>query len=504
VTKVTTPKGYETTFEYNDADRLVMVNKQVSVDSLLEYVAKASLISERSIFYPEKEYGFKLYMEPDLQITAIDTTVEYDARVYEIVSSTPLIAGVSVDTSIPGLIKVTGMGLSITEGKDVCGITFSTLENVKGTGYVTISPESTYVDGSGHQYRFTEVVGKTAEIKAPDMNGDGEVKADDFTVTALLKGKTHADPSYHEKYDIDADGMVDIPDLDYIKDWLFKDSSSGMIGLEKIKFYEKFTNAVYSVSSQTETRTTSYGYDNAGNITSITDCNANQTIYGYDINNRLISVTDQEGNTSRIFYSETGKRVKEILPENYDEILDDGPGTCYEYDSMGRLSKVTDAQGNVVQKLVYDINGNEINYSYNSDGLLTGRSVAGDDIYNKYLYNRDGTMLAAINNSRVNRFGYTAQGWLQNRYANGVLKLQYEYDKNGSVTGVTDEFGNISGYGYDTLGRLETVLDGANVIASYIYNEDSTIDEISYGSGITAAFSYDRDRNITSLMNKDP
>ena len=90
------------------------------------------------------------------------------------------------------------------------------------------------------------------------------------------------------------------------------------------------------------------------------------------------------------------------------------------------------------------------------------------------------------------------------RYTNGILKLQYAYDKNDRVTGVTDEFGNTTGYEYDTLGRIDRVLDSAVEIASYTYNEDSTIQQVSYNTGITASLNYDRDRNIISLINKDP
>ena len=87
-----------------------------------------------------------------------------------------------------------------------------------------------------------------------------------------------------------------------------------MNSLEKIKFYERITNAVYSDSIQTVTRTTSYQYDSAGNITRVTDCNQNNIVYEYDAYNRLIRTTDQSGDTTRIYYDETGNIIKEVLP----------------------------------------------------------------------------------------------------------------------------------------------------------------------------------------------
>jgi hypothetical protein len=54
------------------------------------------------------------------------------------------------------------------------------------------------------------------------------------------------------------------------------------------------------------------------------------------------------------------KSIKEVSPENYNQESDNGPGTTYTYDSMNRLVLTSDASGNIVQKNVYDVNGNII------------------------------------------------------------------------------------------------------------------------------------------------
>jgi len=71
----------------------------------------------------------------------------------------------------------------------------------------------------------------------------------------------------------------------------------------------------------------------------------------YDEMNRKIKVTDPDGNTTRIFYDNTGNIVKYVEPGNYNPEKDDGVGTTYLYDSMNRLIQIVNAAGIVVEKI---------------------------------------------------------------------------------------------------------------------------------------------------------
>ncbi len=212
----------------------------------------------------------------------------------------------------------------------------------------------------------------------------------------------------------------------------------------------------------------SYTYDHMGNVTRTTDGNGNPTTYTYNTLNELASITDAQG-----------------LKVNY------------KYDRQGRLTRETDR------------NGNLISYSYNSDNHLIGKVALGVQEYEKYLYNRDGSLLAAINNNSVETYSYTPNGYINSEARNGKTILEYRIDKNGRVTRVTDAEGDYTGYTYDIVGRIKSVVEGSksegsDVTATYSYNTDNTIASIDYASGIKAAYDYDSDKNISYLINKNP
>ena len=58
--------------------------------------------------------------------------------------------------------------------------------------------------------------------------------------------------------------------------------------------------------------TTSYTYDQAGNLSTTTDANGNVTSYTYDTEGRMVSMTDGMGNTWSYEYDAEGNLTEEI------------------------------------------------------------------------------------------------------------------------------------------------------------------------------------------------
>ncbi|MBM7615103.1 RHS repeat-associated core domain-containing protein [Alkaliphilus hydrothermalis] len=205
-----------------------------------------------------------------------------------------------------------------------------------------------------------------------------------------------------------------------------------------------------------------YQYDFAGNVVMSKDGKENTTYYNYNSLNLVSSITDPSNQTIIYLYDKEGRRVKEI-----------------------------------------DRNGNTINYHYNRDNNLTLRQVEGTQDVESYYYNKDGTLLAAANSNGIDVFEYTLGGYLKRKSRNGETQLDYTYNKNGNVTGVTT-MGKTTNYTYDVLGRLDTVSEGSSLLATYTNNVDNTIATINYNTGINITYGYDRDKNITSILQKDP
>ncbi len=633
------PAGHKTVFEYDAANRLIKKSEEVSESTININHTTVSLTALQGAVLPGQQSTYKLEIQPDTTVIGFDIQIEYDARVCEFIEAKAEEAGITVNADIEGKIKLSTSSSTIDQKALLASITFKIKEDVSGKGYVIISPTSTYTDHEGKK-KFAEGTGKTVANKSFDMNKDGKVEINDFSLLAQKVGLAKGNPNYDEKFDIDGNGVIEKLDLDALKDYLLTATGDEALlnPIKQAPFAEKFTNLSYKEETHTTTRTTNYEYDKAGNLTKEINTNGNSITYGYDAYNRLTSLTDQIGNTTSITYDEIGNKTKETLPE--------GNSITYVYDAMNRLQEVRDTQGNILQKNSYDINslvirttdaktglssgveytydignrlqtittpeakakgktsttytydalgnaatytdgenntttyerdmwgkirtlidpynvrsiynydyagnvrsttdgnnnttqyiynslnqlteikdpsgqsityeydkdgrmikeydrnGQTLIYKYNSDNNLISRSVNTTGEEEKYLYNKDGSLLGAIGFTGVDTFEYTSAGQLLRKLRNGKLVLEYDYDKNGNVKRVTDVTGQTVQYNYDNNGRLQTVLNGNSEVTSYQYNSDNTLSSVNYSSGINISYSYDKDKNIISLIQR--
>ena len=123
-----------------------------------------------------------------------------------------------------------------------------------------------------------------------------------------------------------------------------------------------------------------YAYDALGNIIRYTDGEGNTTTYERDMWGRAVRITDAENVNTYYTYDYAG---------NVTSSKDGNSNTTYyRYNSLNLLYQVEDPagydnlprqEGRLARKT--DRNGNEINYSYNSDGQLTNKTVTGEEIY---------------------------------------------------------------------------------------------------------------------------
>lgn len=656
IESVQNPEGHITNFEYDSARRLIAKKEEVTASEIDIYNTAISVNTAKTAIMPGEQVDYQIKLNPDrnMVVAGADIYIKYDARICEYIDCQQKLDGISVNASTIGEIKISGAFTGKNVETILSTLRFKLKVGISGKGFITISPISTYKNNDGKTFKFTEGIGKVVSAKTLDMNGDGKVQTNDFTLLAKSKGATPYDLSYDEKYDIDGNGKIDAFDLNYMKEHLFSgnQNSTELKSVEQAKFYEKFTNAVYQDSDSKVVRQTAYEYDKAGNI--IKEIYWNGTIeYKYDAYNRLISVKDKANNVSRVFYDEVGNVTKEVLPENYNSSTDNGTGTQYIYDAMNRLVEVRDTNGIVVKRNLYDIsglvikaidaagyaagqsdserygieynydignrvetiitpeakingkttssykydainslisytdgeqnttrytsdmwgkitsvtdpygivttysydkagnlselvdgnnnkttytynslnklsemtdpmgqrvtykydkegrlrqhtdrNGQDILYEYTTDGNLTSKRVADKNELVRYLYNMDGSMLATIDSTGVDKFSYNSNGQAILKSRNGKEILKYSYDRNGNVLSVTDQTGQSTGYTYDINNNLKTVKDGNDVVATYSYNIDHMVSGIEYKNGIDISYNYDKDKNISSLLHK--
>ena len=163
--------------------------------------------------------------------------------------------------------------------------------------------------------------------------------------------------------------------------------------------------------------TWTFGYDNRGNRTSMTDPDAGTTTYVYDALGRETQRTDARGvafvttydylgrvtrrkadsETVTYSYGSAGNGQLKLASESYD-----GWTMSYTYDSLGRVTGETMSNGTITKSR---------SYTYGPDGMLATRTLPGGKTYS-YSYDSYGNLTgvdAASGALRWDLTGYTGK-----------------------------------------------------------------------------------------------
>ncbi|MFE9746184.1 polymorphic toxin-type HINT domain-containing protein [Saccharothrix saharensis] len=174
---------------------------------------------------------------------------------------------------------------------------------------------------------------------------------------------------------------------------------------------------------------TKFGYDDAGNLTTVTSPKGEITRYGYDKLGQRTSVTDPAGVVTRFGYDSFGNQV-------------------YAKDAGGRAQYAkVDQAGNRVTEVDLDPTGRII------------RTL-------RHTYDIAGNRLTSVDGTgRTTRFGYDALGQLTQLVEpvsdTESITTTYGYDTSGRRTRFTDGRGNSTFYTYNALGKPESVIEPA-------------------------------------------
>ena len=271
-------------------------------------------------------------------------------------------------------------------------------------------------------------------------------------------------------------------------------------------------NTVTVAPNTADEATTSYTYDNAGNVTWVTNpLNHNNVHTLYDERNRPYSISVGSHTTTTSY--DTAGRQKTIQRPNGQTITYD------TFDAINRVTQQTATQTpdpNAVTKYTYfttadgpsapvgllktmkdprlvQLNNGEV-YTYEYD--LMGRKK-------KITYPKD-----SMNVNRTERWAYDTLGRLET-FTNRANKVQtFGYDQLNRMTGSTWNDGGVTpsvSFGYDEASRLVEI-DNANASISRTYYNDNLLhmetQSLSAVGGLDnrhVTYTYDEDGNRASL-----
>ena len=213
---------------------------------------------------------------------------------------------------------------------------------------------------------------------------------------------------------------------------------------------DRETNYVSSIFCQSVgySTTTSYTYDNRGNISSVTD-EGEATRYAYDELNRLTSENNLEtGILKRYEYVKNGNITK-ICKTCRGNAMED---FSFSYGADGRLIRLSKYSTSFSPKeydISYDDVGNPCVYKDNVLKWERGRLLAayGDNMYS---YDHDGVRYYFRKNLQgdVARI-FNANGYLVARYVYDDWGNHTVYDSNGNINTDENFIGNINPFRYN-------------------------------------------------------
>jgi YD repeat-containing protein len=249
-------------------------------------------------------------------------------------------------------------------------------------------------------------------------------------------------------------------------------------------------------------------YDQAGNLLQSTDANGNIITYSYDLRQRINSttVTPTTGNprTTSYTYDNTGQVVQIDLP--------DGIQIINSFDEAHYLTSVEDNLGNRIE-YAYDLKGNRIQSStmdslgdlqrnintafdhrdyavqFNNAGSvtdLTRDAVGNTAIQTDPNNNQSGRLFDSLN--RLNRFIDPMSG-----------HTDYHYDIQDHITQVTAPNGVVTQYAYDDLGNLLLESSADRGRTAYSHDSAGNITSTIDARGVTVLYTYDALNRLTSI-----
>jgi RHS repeat-associated protein len=238
--------------------------------------------------------------------------------------------------------------------------------------------------------------------------------------------------------------------------------------------------------------TWTYGYDNAGNRTTEAHADAGTTTIAYDAINRPYQWTDPLSHLSSVQYDANGNVTQRTDGLNHS--------SSNTYDKLDRLKTETDERGKTWTHAYYATGekesvttplGNKTSYAIDDDGRTSSMVEARGNISGATPTDYTWAYAYDANDNRTK---------ITDPLGN---EIAYEYNALGDVTKITDQRGNETTFTYDVMNRLSKVTPPAagatgTLDTEYGYDAAGNLASRTDPKGHQTTWTYDLDRRMTA------
>jgi YD repeat-containing protein len=239
--------------------------------------------------------------------------------------------------------------------------------------------------------------------------------------------------------------------------------------------------------------TTTYTYDNAGQLTQVTLPDGSFLSYAYDAAHRLTGISDNQGGRIAYTLDAMGNRTQEQVFDPASALVQTRSRV---YDNLNRLAQEIGAQ-NQTTAYAYDNQGNVVSVT---DPLnhVTGNQY---DALNRLAQVTDP-------NLGVTQYGYNALDQLASVTDPRNLATSYNYDGLSNLNSQTSPDTGSTTNTYDAAGNLLTQTDAKGQVTTYAYDALNRVASITFNDGSKQSYAYDLGANgigrLTSITELDP
>ena len=302
---------------------------------------------------------------------------------------------------------------------------------------------------------------------------------------------------------IQAPGIKDQRSYDAAGNLIQRSLTDTATGITRTTLASYNQNGQMLTSTDADGNVTAYTYDSSGNLVTITDALGYVTRFTYDTDGRVLSKVDPNNLTTKYTYDSVGRLIsKTVGTENttygYDRAgnlstmtLPNGYALTLTYDAAQRLTDVTDTLGD---HLVYTLDaiGNRIGEKlYDPNGTLT---VAHSRIYDALnrLYQDVGAQ------GQTTTYGYDANSNLTDVQDPLSHSTQIGYDPLNRPVQTVDALNGVTAYDYDPNGHLSQVATPNGAATQILHNGfGEVVQEVSPDRG-TTTYTYDAAGNLVT------